>query len=627
MNIGVIDADLLDNGTRHPNLALMKISGYHKKMGHHVELITKYEDTSKYDVIYISKVFSFTNIPQWVLSLPNIIIGGTGFFSDGGESLEYEIEHHLPDYKLYNNYVEEQIETGKSRDRFADYLDFSIGFATRGCFRKCEFCVNKKYDKAFNHSNISEFIDVEKPYIYLWDDNFLAFSGWETILDELEATGKPFQFRQGLDIRLMTDKVAKKLSNARYRGDFIFAFDHIEDRALIEKKLRLWKRYSAKTTKLYVLCAYESQDEIDIIRTFERIKILMKYGCLPYIMRYDDYKNSALQSIYTQIARWCNQPQFFKKKSFRQFCEANQDYHKNPNTTCAAYQAMIDFERTYPETAGKYFDLRFDQENEYSSAFGYGRKYSHKQDCDECALEQKMWLDAYRYKFDQKKLLTNYLTKESDLQCLNYRNIKCTDVPKENIAVWFCEMLLNVELIDIIQILKEPKLLENILPSNIPQYSQMRDAVHKVINITYESREEGLTFSKLGYYLDGKNKNEVARKKYGENHSKFAALLDLISVSAPNNINHVALSVLGHAYYKLPTKEREALVARLAFRIPIIQHIFLDALDKEVTVSEYMHGLSEQTKKRRKSNVIDLINFLKQYETEETKQIFDNIKG
>ena len=30
MKIGIIDADLLDNGTRHPNLALMKISGYYK---------------------------------------------------------------------------------------------------------------------------------------------------------------------------------------------------------------------------------------------------------------------------------------------------------------------------------------------------------------------------------------------------------------------------------------------------------------------------------------------------------------------------------------------------------------------------------------------------------------------
>jgi hypothetical protein len=69
----------------------------------------------------------------------------------------------------------------------------------------------------------------------------------------------------------------------------------------------------SKTTKLYVLCAYESQDVLDIINTFERIKILMKYGCLPYIMRYEKYKNCEFQSLYTQLARWCNQPQFFKK--------------------------------------------------------------------------------------------------------------------------------------------------------------------------------------------------------------------------------------------------------------------------------------------------------------------------
>ena len=53
MNIGIIDADLLDNGTRHPNLALMKISGYYKKNGHHVELITKYEDVSEYEIVFI----------------------------------------------------------------------------------------------------------------------------------------------------------------------------------------------------------------------------------------------------------------------------------------------------------------------------------------------------------------------------------------------------------------------------------------------------------------------------------------------------------------------------------------------------------------------------------------------
>lgn len=379
MKIGVIDADLLDKGTRHPNLALMKLSGFFKANGHTVKLLNSYTDLEAYDKIYISKVFKFTNVPEGVISLPNIEIGGTGFFDDGGDNLPDVIEHHMPDYDLYKEYTNSVLEKGRNRNSISDYLDCSIGFTTRGCFRKCSFCVNKKYDKAVIHSPVNEFYDPTRPYIYLWDDNFLAFSGWESILDDLEAAGKPFQFRQGLDVRLMTDKKAKRLSNTKYHGDFIFAFDHLEERELIEEKLKLWKRYSIKTTKLYVLCAYNSQDENDIVDTFERIKILMKYGCLPYIMRYESYKDSPWRALYVQIARWCNQPQFFKKKSFRQFCEANQAYHKNKETTCATYQSMQDFEKLFPAIAEKYFDLRFDEENQYGNALGYGRKYANKQ--------------------------------------------------------------------------------------------------------------------------------------------------------------------------------------------------------------------------------------------------------
>lgn len=61
------------------------------------------------------------------------------------------------------------------------------------------------------------------------------------------------------------------------------------------------------------------------------------------------------------MARWCNQPGFFKKKSFRQFCEANQALHKTEGTLCSAMKALVDFEEQYPEIAKEYFDLRFDQ--------------------------------------------------------------------------------------------------------------------------------------------------------------------------------------------------------------------------------------------------------------------------
>ena len=626
MNIGIIDADLIDNGTRHPNLALMKISGYYKKQGDNVKLVTQYEDVHSYDRVFISKVFSFTQVPDWVVGRPNVTIGGTGFYSDGGESLECEIEHHMPDYSLYNEYVDLQISQGKNINKFTDYLNYSIGFTTRGCFRKCEFCVNKKYDRAAIHSSIKEFIDERRPAIYLWDDNFLAYSGWEKVLDELEETNKPFQFRQGLDIRLLTERSAKRLSRIKYHGDFIFAFDHIEDRDLIERKLKLWKRYSTKTTKLYVFCAYESQDENDIKKVFERIKILMKHGCLPYIMRYESYKTSRYRSIYTQLARWCNQPQFFKKKSFRQFCVANQEYHKNKETYCSAYQSMIEFEENFPEIAREYFDLRYDEENEYVKSLGFGRKYPHKADCNICNSGQKTWINGINGIIDEKAILSAYFAKDLDIQCLTYNNKLCIKKTPEKIAEWFTQLLLSTSIYSIANLIAKTEERDIVDASNIPQYSNFDDATNGVIRILIESSEEGITYNKMGYYLNGKQRNEVANRKYGENHAKLATLLDIAIINSPKNSAFISSSVLGQTYYSLSTENRELVLARLALRVPVIQSILIDAMNGKTSVNEHLIHLSDQTQKRRKSNVVTILEYIRKYSDEDMNSIFNNIE-
>lgn len=392
LSIGIIDADLLDHGTRHPNLALLKISSYCKGLGHVVRLVSDYSELlgtnlNAFDLLVMSKVFTFSKIPAFVSQLikeKKIVRGGTGFFELDCPDLPPEVEHSKPDYSLYLDYIEKQTggDAHKKKRDYDDYLSYSIGFTTRGCFRKCSFCVNRKYNSVFKHSPVSEFLDSSRPKIYLWDDNIMASPHFNQIIDELEATGKAYQFRQGMDMRLMTDAKAERLSKAHYYGDFIFAFDHIEDAELIQKKLAIWRKHCKKSTKLYVLVAYDSQDEVDIENTFERIRILMTFGCLPYIMRYQDYSKSKYKDLYTQLARWCNQPGFFKKMSFRQYCIRNEEFHQgiqkkivNGNysaklvfgqegqpkpTFCSSYQCMIDFESKFPEIAAKYFDLRYE---------------------------------------------------------------------------------------------------------------------------------------------------------------------------------------------------------------------------------------------------------------------------
>ena len=397
LRVGLIDADLLDHGTRHPNLALLKVSAYCKEYGHNVRLICNYDELRvngqpvivecDYDVLVLSRVFKFTVIPDFIHHLienHNIFYGGTGFFEVNGPNLPDEVEHHAPDYHLYEEYIEKATggdEKLKKR-RFDDYLSYSIGFTTRGCIRHCGFCVNRLLNRVTEWSPVSEFLDKERPNIYLWDDNTMAAPPkvFAKVMQDLKNSGKPFQFRQGMDIRLMTHQKAELLNEVNEPNEK----KQVEQ---IIKGLKIWREHCKKSTKLYVLVAYDSQDEKDIEGTFFRIKTLMEYGCLPYIMRFEEYKNSTFKDMYIQLARWCNQPSFFKKMSFRQFCVRNEEYHQGiqnlvpkgkynkklkiprghhkRDNYCSCYRTMIDFEARYPEIAKKYFDLRFEELNPY----------------------------------------------------------------------------------------------------------------------------------------------------------------------------------------------------------------------------------------------------------------------
>ena len=66
--IGLCDADLLDNGTRHPNLVLMKIAGFLYDNHIPFELILDSNaNLDRYEHLFMSRVFTFPQLPAFYI--------------------------------------------------------------------------------------------------------------------------------------------------------------------------------------------------------------------------------------------------------------------------------------------------------------------------------------------------------------------------------------------------------------------------------------------------------------------------------------------------------------------------------------------------------------------------------
>lgn len=382
MNIAIIDAEIVGK-TKHrfPNLCSIKLSAYHKKCGDVVELKTDYENLSVYDKVYISKVFTKTEVPKEVLKMPNVQYGGTGFYYDKAPPLPPEIEHIMPDYHLYDEWVQAAIDSGVKRSEFDYYLDYSIGYLTRKCFRGCYFCVNKNYKQVEAASPLNEFMDEARPKLCFLDDNFFGCPQWRELIRPVVESGKRFQFKQGLDERLLTKEKVLVISEWKYDGEVIFAFDNIEDKDLIISKLKLiretvpdWRR----ELKFYVFCGCDKDDKYDdeffkrdIHGLFERIDILSQYGAKPYIMRFEKVYETEFSSFYATVAAWCNQPSIFNTFTYKLFCQCRgmrrngyKFYKRNVEQYLieigikgAEWKAMEKIQSLYPEIAESYYDF------------------------------------------------------------------------------------------------------------------------------------------------------------------------------------------------------------------------------------------------------------------------------
>ena len=288
MNIGLLDID----GHNFPNFALMKISAYHKSKGDKVS----WADSmfGRYNRIYASKIFTFTpdNHDLWDCE---VIKGGTGY--DIKSRLPQDIEDStLMDYSIYPQY------------------QFSIQFFSRGCIRKCPFCLVSDKEGAIHPVHPVQ-LNPHGKWIEVLDNNFFANPEWKFAIDWLLAQRQQVNFH-GVDIRIMNEEQAFYLNKVPLKRSNIHIAWDLPQIDLRDKLYEVTKYIKPWKLMCYILVGFNSTIEQDMYR----IETCRELGIKPFVMPFRDYENKTKPSQYCKdLAQYVNKPMIFGKCTFADF--------------------------------------------------------------------------------------------------------------------------------------------------------------------------------------------------------------------------------------------------------------------------------------------------------------------
>ena len=294
MKIGLMQVD-----GKLPNMALMQIANHYETREDKVEWYLGNIFESQYDKIYVSKIFSFSKMPELPIKAE---IGGTGI--DFYNTLPKEISKNPPSYSLYPN------------------CNYHIGFSIKGCRFNCSFCcVPKKEGKPYHNSNIDDLLLNPNGgnRLMLLDNDFFGSPYWEDDLNRIIELKLKICFVQGLNIRIITEKQASLLSKCNYYNSkfnqryLTFAWDRFKDGKLISKGIKICNESGipSKHMQFFVLIGYDTTPEEDYYRV---MMLWEKFGALPYVMPYN--KKDTYQKRFT---RWVNHRAIFKSVKWKDY--------------------------------------------------------------------------------------------------------------------------------------------------------------------------------------------------------------------------------------------------------------------------------------------------------------------
>lgn len=309
-----------------PNLALMKLSHWHKSKGDTVyfeKSITKGLFEPEYDIVYGSSIFTTSEkkIALFKQNFPSAIIGGTGYdMNIKVEHLvgcgDYEYEHY--DYSIYPEFTA------------------SIGFTQRGCRLRCSFCVVPKKEGKITGVNLIRDIYRGEPYpknLHLLDNDFFGQISWERRSREIIDGGFKVCFNQGINVRLIHQEGAEYLSQMKYCDDqfktrrIYTAWDNRRDENIFLKGIKTLTDAGVKPRHImvYMLCGYWPGETFDDV--YYRFEKMVDMGLMPYPMVYGH--NPELKKFqqwvvrrYYQFTEW----NVFNKESEKSYNSRAQNH-------------------------------------------------------------------------------------------------------------------------------------------------------------------------------------------------------------------------------------------------------------------------------------------------------------
>jgi len=271
----------------YPNLALMKLSAWHKAQGDSVEW---FNAMFSYDKVYSSKVFTWTKKDPYLPK--NAVIGGTGH--DIAATLPDDVEKMMPDYSLYD-------------------CDKSYGFLTRGCIRSCPWCfVPKKEGRIRAHQDLEDFLQHKEAV--LMDNNVLAHKHGIEQIEKMAKIGIKVDFNQGLDARLIDNAMAKLLGKLRWKPSIRLACDTVAMIEPIRKAVELLRWHNATPSQYFCYVLVKDIDD-----ALERVKFLKGIYVYPFCQPYRDKDGTEPTREQKAFARFCNHRAVFRSTTWEDY--------------------------------------------------------------------------------------------------------------------------------------------------------------------------------------------------------------------------------------------------------------------------------------------------------------------